>query len=271
MKIIESIMKRNPCYKAGRILTVKGLMLHSVGCSQPKALAFIKKWNKSTYHRACVHAFIDANDGLVYQTLPWNIRGWHCGASGNNTHIGIEMCEPETITYTSGSTFVCTNKEVAIAKVIRTYEVVVELFAMLCTRYGLNPLKKGVILSHTEGHDCGIASNHGDPEHLWKGLGLGYTMDGFRRDVQAKMSETIHVEEASKKVVEVTSSYKVRVEIDNLNIRKGPGTNYAKTGKCTGKGVFTIIDESLGKGATKWGKLKSNVGWISLDYAKKIE
>lgn len=25
----------------------------------------------------------------------------------------------------------------------------------------------------------GIASNHGDPEHLWNGLGMGYTLDGF--------------------------------------------------------------------------------------------
>lgn len=66
-------------------------------------------------------------------------------------------------------------------------------------------------------------------------------------------------------------SYKVRVDIPNLNIRKGPGTNYAKTGKFTGKGVFTIVEESKGKGSTNgWGKLKSGVGWISLDFAKKI-
>ena len=57
---------------------------------------------------------------------------------------------------------------------------------------------------------------------------------------------------------------------DPLNIRKGPGTNYARTGRFTGKGVFTIVAESDGKGATRWGKLKSGAGWISLDYAKRI-
>ena len=66
------------------------------------------------------------------------------------------------------------------------------------------------------------------------------------------------------------SPYMVRVSIPNLNIRKGPGTNYDKTGKYTGIGTFTITEESDGTGASKWGKLKSGAGWISLDYASKI-
>ncbi len=64
--------------------------------------------------------------------------------------------------------------------------------------------------------------------------------------------------------------YKVQIDIANLNIRKGPGTNYGKTGQFTGKGIFTIVQESKGEGATLWGKLKSGAGWISLDFAKKI-
>lgn len=65
--------------------------------------------------------------------------------------------------------------------------------------------------------------------------------------------------------------YKVQTTISDLNIRKGPGTMYAKTGKTTGRGVFTIIEESVGSGSNAgWGKLKSGAGWISLDYVKKI-
>ena len=65
--------------------------------------------------------------------------------------------------------------------------------------------------------------------------------------------------------------YKVKVDITDLNIRKGPGTNYGKTGKCTGTGTFSIVKESKGKGSKKgWGKLKSGAGWISLDFVKKI-
>ena len=65
--------------------------------------------------------------------------------------------------------------------------------------------------------------------------------------------------------------YTVRVSINDLNIRKGPGTNYAKTGYYTGKGVFTIVAESAGAGSAKgWGKLKSGAGWIALDFASRI-
>lgn len=66
------------------------------------------------------------------------------------------------------------------------------------------------------------------------------------------------------------TSYKVQVSFANLNIRKGPGTDYDRTGQFTGKGIFTIVQESKGEGATLWGKLKSGAGWISLDFAKKL-
>lgn len=62
----------------------------------------------------------------------------------------------------------------------------------------------------------------------------------------------------------------VRVSIPDFNIWRGPGTNDDKTGKYTGIGAFTIVDEADGEGASKWGKLKSNAGWVSLDYAKRM-
>lgn len=63
--------------------------------------------------------------------------------------------------------------------------------------------------------------------------------------------------------------YTVKVTGNPLNIRKGPGTNYATNGAITNNGVYTIVEESTGTGATKWGKLKSGAGWISLDYTKR--
>jgi len=207
MKIIKSFLTKNPCYlenvsqekkkSDSRYVNFqkgpKGIMLHSVGCPQPKAQSFISFWNSNSHTSSCVHGFIDGESGDVYQTLPWNYRGWHCGSgkngSGNNTHIGIEMCEPSQLKYTSGSSFRCTDKKKAIAVVKRTYESAVDLFAELCIKYKLNPTKEGVILSHREGNIKGIASNHGDPEHLWKGLGLDYTMNGFRKDVEKQMKK----------------------------------------------------------------------------------
>lgn len=65
--------------------------------------------------------------------------------------------------------------------------------------------------------------------------------------------------------------FMVKVSIDDLNIRKGAGTNTAKTGRYTGKGVFTIMEVKNGKGSDNgWGRLKSGAGWISLDYCQKI-
>ena len=66
--------------------------------------------------------------------------------------------------------------------------------------------------------------------------------------------------------------FMVKVDILDLNIRTGAGTDYAKTGEHTGKGEFTIVEVKAGKGSTAgWGKLKSGAGWISLDYATKID
>lgn len=175
----------------------RGLMLHSVGTSQPSAEVFIKNWNNPYFESACVHGFIDGNSGTVYQTLPWNWHGWHAGGAANDTHIGVEMCEPSSIRYTTGASFAFRgedeaerNASKAAAKAVakRTYESAVELFAYLCKEFGFDPLKDGVILSHAEGNKRGIATAHADPEHLWRGLGLSYTMDGFRKDVKAAMN-----------------------------------------------------------------------------------
>ena len=191
MEITKAILTKNSCYKAGKTITVKGLMLHSIGCPQPSAMKIIESWNIPEAN-VCVHGFIDANTGKVYQTLPWNRRGWHCGGSANSTHIAIEMCEPDCIKYTQGASFKCSDSTKAKIMVERTYKSAVELFAYLCKEYNLNPLAEGVILAHSEGYAKGVASNHADPEHLWKGLKLPYTMDGFRKDVKAAMNPTIY-------------------------------------------------------------------------------
>ena len=63
--------------------------------------------------------------------------------------------------------------------------------------------------------------------------------------------------------------FMVRVSISDLNIRKGPGTNYART-QYIPVGTYTIVEEADGQGASKWGRLKNGAGWISLDYCTKV-
>ena len=72
-------------------------------------------------------------------------------------------------------------------------------------------------------------------------------------------------------IASVGVPFSVQVDILDLNIRTGAGTNYAKTGETTGKGVFTIVEVKAGQGASVgWGRLKSGAGWISLDYATRL-
>ena len=55
----------------------------------------------------------------------------------------------------------------------------------------------------------------------------------------------------------------------DLNIRKGPGTDYGRVQFCP-VGVYTIVEVKSGKGASAWGRLKSGIGWISLDFVKRV-
>ena len=271
MKLIESFLEKNPCYGANmsnaddRYTTFQrrgplGLVLHSVGCAQPSAEVFVKKWNSTSYDRACVHAFIDANTGTVYQCMPWNFRAWHVGGSANNTHIGVEMCEPSAIKYTTGAKFTIKDKEKAFKQCETAYKSAVELFAILCNKYKLDPLKDGVILSHNECGKRGIGSGHVDPEHLWSCLGIGYTMDGFRNDVKKAMRGASVIPTTTKPIAEKTVSVKVR------QLSKGMDGNDVKTlqaaliangfscGTAGADGDFgSATDAALRKFQTKYG------------------
>ena len=259
MRLLKQLLTKNNCYKDGKKIKPTGVMWHSTGANNPNLNRYVQPndgvlgtttstahWNqaKPGGRSVCVHAFIgkDKNGKVAtYQTLPWDMRGWHCGGDGNNTHIGFEICEDGLV-----------DKKYFN----EVYEEACELTAYLCKKYKLNPKKDGVVICHSEGHSRGIASNHADVMHWFKKHGK--TMDDVRNDVYKLMHSDTDL------------PYAVKVTINDLNIRKGPGTDYAKIGKYTGKGIFTIVDESDGKGAKKWGKLKSGLGWISLDYANRV-
>ncbi|MCL2161229.1 MAG: N-acetylmuramoyl-L-alanine amidase [Betaproteobacteria bacterium] len=278
MNLTQQLSTNNDCYKNNvnkldsRYTTFQtrgplGIMLHSVGCPQPKAQVFADTWNQPRKEVA-VHAALEP--GRVIQCLPWNFRGCHGGGDCNNTHIGVEMTEPSTIRYTSGARWEETGDGTGTkAHILGAYKTAVELFAHLCKEYRLDPVKAGVIVSHAEGCRCGIASNHADPEHLWNVYGL--TMDRFRQDIKAAMEGGTPAPESPPptQTPSVFQPYVVRVTHDELKIRSGPGTNYDRIGEITDRGLYTIVEESSGLGATKWGKLKSGTGWISLDYTSR--
>lgn len=184
MRLYRALLKHNDCYLRGRYIRPLGVMVHSTGAANPYLRRYLspddgrlgepspRHWNQSGVG-ACVHAMIGKlADGRVatYQTLPWNMRGWHCGRSGNDTHIAFEICEDDL------------TDEVYFRQ---TYRAAVELTAYLCQLYHLDPQADGVVLCHSEGYQRGIASNHADVMHWWRKFGVD--MDDFRADVAAEM------------------------------------------------------------------------------------
>jgi Cell division protein len=187
----QLFLTQNNCYIAGQYITPTGIMVHSTGANNPNLRRYLapndgligentggNHWNQPTPggSQVCVHAFIGKlADGTIatYQTLPWNMRGWHAGGAANNTHIGFEICEDGL---TDATYF---NK---------VYNEAVELCAYLCTLYNFNPLADGVIIGHFEGYQRGIASNHADPGHWFSKFNK--TMNDFRNDVYNKMNQS---------------------------------------------------------------------------------
>lgn len=194
MNLHKLIFTENPCHKAGKKITPRGIMVHSTGANNPMLNRYVgpddgllgkakynNHWNQKMDRSVCCHAFIGKlKDGTVatYQTLPWDHRGWH-GASGpkgscNDTHIGFEICE-------DGLT-----DAVYFGKV---YREAVELCVMLCKQYNLTEKD---IIDHREGHKLGIASNHGDVRHWFSKHGT--SMDEFRADVADQLRKAAEPE-----------------------------------------------------------------------------
>ncbi len=195
INLVEEFATANKCYQIGTPLKPRGIMLHSIGCPQPNAAVMARYYNQYQPggKSVCVHGFIQ-RDGTYYQTLPYNLRAWHCGGAANATHIGIEMTEPASIVYTGhGAEWRDLDPAATETHINGTYAAAVELFAHLCAQFDLDPLADGVIISHAEGRMRGVASAHADPEHLWKPFGL--TMYGFRQDVYKAMHSTEKEEE----------------------------------------------------------------------------
>lgn len=180
-------MTNNDCYQAGRKIIPKGIMLHSTAVPGVRAADWFSRWNKSYKARdinrqVCVHAFVD--DREVYQYLPWDYRGWHAGGKANDTHIGLEICEPAGFSYVGDSTMVGYDAAKQEAYFRKAWRNTVDLCAMLCEKYQLNETH---IICHAEGYKKGIASNHADVMHWFPKH--GENMDTFRSAVKEALAK----------------------------------------------------------------------------------
>lgn len=199
-------------------------------------------------------------DGRVGLYVEEKNRSWCTSSAANdNRAITIECASDTKEPYTMNS---------------KVYATLVKLCVDICKRNGKKKLlwfgDKTKSLNYEPKSDEMVITVHrwfankSCPGN-WLYARLGKLADEVTKQLGGTKTEEKAKTPASK------VPYKVQVSITDLNIRKGPGTNYAKTGKYTGKGVFTITEEKSGQGSkVGWGKLKSGAGWIALDYAKKI-
>lgn len=186
MEIKTVFLTENDCYKAGDTIKPKGMMLHSTGANNPKLSRYIQPddgilgdnpnnndWNRPGIKK-CVHAFIglDKNGKVrTYRTLPWEHRGWGGGGKSNDTHIHVEICEDDL-------------KDKKYFDEV--YAEAVELAIHLCKRYDWTEKD---IITHSEGHKQGIASNHADVMHWFPKHGK--SMDTFRADVKKGLKPAV--------------------------------------------------------------------------------
>ena len=179
MHMTEHILTNSDCYKAGRTIKPKGIMVHSTGVAQPDVNVFLSACDIPGVF-ACVHAFV--HQGGVTETLPWNWRGWHAGGGANNTHISFEILEPAGHTYKGGA-MIGYDPVKNGPYFQQVYATAVELCAWLCEQYGLDPERD--IIDHAEGHALGLASGHADVGHWFPKHGK--SMDTLRADVKARL------------------------------------------------------------------------------------
>lgn len=187
LNITKRFMTKNDSYTAGRKINPSGIMVHSTATPGIMAEAWFDRWNRSykageTTRQVSVHAFLD--DKGVWQYLPWNHRAWHAGGTANNTHIGFEICEPKGHSYAGGGAMVNYNPAKNEAYFRAIWKNAVELCAMLCTMYRIDPMN---IIGHYEGARKGIASNHADPGQWFPKH--GESMDSFRMAVKQRLAQ----------------------------------------------------------------------------------
>ena len=195
-------------------------------------------------------------DGRIGMYVEEKDRSWCSSSSSNdNRAITIECASDTTYPYAIND---------------KVYESLINLCTDICKRNNIKELKwkadKSLI---------GQPDKQNMTVHRWfaatacPGDYIYNRLGDIADKVNAKLGISTSTETPKKE--SKNESFRVKVRVTDLNIRKGPGTNYAKTGKFTGVGVFTITEVKSGKGSTAgWGKLKSGAGWISLDYASKI-
>jgi len=208
----------------------------------------IVQYNKNIEGRYCW-----AVGGSKYKTKPNSLSAKFYNICKNNNSISIEMCSNKKNTKSLSAS----DDDWYLTKATINN-------AVLLTKYLMK--KYNIPASHVITHNMVTGKLCPQP---W--VKNEKALQGWYDFLQALAGTGTSTTPVESKPVETTQpaankkEYKVKVNVDTLNIRADASASSAKKGVVKRGGVYTIVAEKNG-----FGKLKSGAGWISLAYAIKV-
>ena len=214
--------------------------------------------------------YVVGYDGQIGLCVEEKDRSWCSGGydkSGNP--IRVNGISGKSNDYQAVTIEVASDSKHPYAITDKAMAALIELCADICQRNGIKKL-----LWKGDKKLVGKVDQQNITVHRWfanKACPGDYIYERLP-DITAKVNAKLGAFGTSQAPATPVSKvpYKVRITATDLRIRQGPNTDATIVQKAIAPGVYTIVSEATGKGATLWGKLKSGLGWVSLDYCKKI-
>lgn len=212
--------------------------------------------------------YVVGYDGSIGLCVEEKDRSWCTGGYDKNGNpIRVNGVSGKSNDYQAVTIEVASDAKHPYAITEKAMAALIELCTDICRRNGIkkllwsgdknlvgNPAKQNLTVHRW------FANKACPGDYIYQRLG----------DIAAKVNAKLGVTPPAETKPVSTVPYKVRITATDLRIRKGPGTNTDIVQKAIKPGVYTIVSEATGQGAILWGKLKSGIGWVSLDYCKKL-
>ena len=212
--------------------------------------------------------YVVGYDGSIGLCVEEKDRSWCTGGYDKNGNpIRVNGVSGKSNDYQAVTIEVASDTKHPYAITEKAMAALIELCTDICRRNGIkkllwsgdknlvgNPAKQNLTVHRW------FANKACPGDYIYQRLG----------DIAAKVNAKLGVTPPAETKPVSTVPYKVRITATDLRIRKGPGTNTDIVQKAIKSGVYTIVSEATGQGAILWGKLKSGIGWVSLDYCKKL-
>ncbi len=217
--------------------------------------------------------YVVGYDGSIGLCVEEKDRSWCTGGyktvNGVKTPIRVNGISGKSNDYQAVTIEVASDATHPYAITEKAMAALIELCADICQRNGIKKL-----LWKGDKNLVGRVDQQNLTVHRWfanKACPGDYIYERLP-DIAAKVNAKLGASGTSQAPAAPVSKvpYKVRITATDLRIRQSPSTDSAIVQKAIAPGVYTIVSEATGKGATLWGKLKSGLGWVSLDYCKKI-